>query len=88
MAEARKYMELRGELTGELPNVADAAANVPLIVRVLSVPLMPAVQIVHAIAERAPPAAEMTEVVRSLPGAEVDAPLDCDTADIPGRNRR
>jgi hypothetical protein len=46
MAEARQYIELRGELTGELPKVADAAANVTL-VRVLSVPRMPGVETVH-----------------------------------------
>src|SRR5215467_10442490 len=43
MAEARQYLELRGELTGELPNVANGPGNVPLVVRVLSVPRMPGV---------------------------------------------
>ena len=28
MAEARQYLELRGELIGELPSMANAAANV------------------------------------------------------------
>jgi hypothetical protein len=42
MGEARQYMELRGELTGELPNVPDAAANVTLI-KVLTVPRLPGV---------------------------------------------
>ena len=42
MAERRQFMELRGELTGELPNVAGAAANVTL-VKVLSVPRLPGV---------------------------------------------
>jgi hypothetical protein len=90
MAEARQYMELRGELTGELSNVADAAANVPLI-RVLSVPRMPGVPSGFepwAIEPGAPPAAETTEGVRSLAAAEVDAPVDSDMPDIPGRNRR
>ena len=88
MAEARQYMELRGELTGELPKMADAAANVPLI-RVLSVPRMPGVQTIHAIAEGAPPSVgETTEAVRSLPAAEVGAPFASESSDIPGRNRR
>jgi hypothetical protein len=93
MAEARQYMELRGELTGELRNVADAAANVPMIVRVLSVPRMPGVRTIHPPAALEPPssdrvespAAETTEAVRSLPAAEVDTPVDCDTSDIPVR---
>jgi len=88
MGEARQYLELRGELTGELPNVADAAANVPLI-RVLTVPRMPGVQTIHAIAEGAPPSVgETTEAVRSLPAAEVGAPFASESSDIPGRNRR
>jgi hypothetical protein len=49
---------------------------------------MPGVQTIHAIAEGAPPAAETTEAVRSLPAAEVDALVDSDTADMPPRNRR
>jgi hypothetical protein len=38
-------MELRGELTGELSNLANGPGNVTL-VRVLSVPRMPGVQTV------------------------------------------
>ena len=91
MAEARQYLELRGELTGELPNVKDAAANVTLI-RVLSVPRMPGVdEEIPAVLRAQLPAAETTEVARSLPDAEsrlVDTPVDCDTSDIPVRNRR
>jgi hypothetical protein len=76
MAEARQYLELRGELTGELPNVKDAAANVTLI-RVLSVPRMPGVD------------EEIPAVLRAqLPAAEVDAPVDSDKSVIPPRNRR
>jgi hypothetical protein len=71
MAERRQYMELRGELTGEL-SLADAAANVPLVVRALGVPRMPGVQTVRSIAPGAPPAAETTEAV--LPAVDVDAP--------------
>ena len=76
MGEARQYLELRGELTGELQNAADAAANVPMIVRVLSVLRMPRVETVHAIEPGAPPAVESTEAVRSLPAAEVDATVE------------
>jgi len=80
MAERRQFMELRGELTGELPNVADAAANVTLI-RVLSVPRLPGV------VTRAPrpidpgPATETTEVAGSLSAA-------VESSDIPARNSR
>ena len=66
------------------------ATNVTLI-RVLSVPRMPGVQTIQAIAEGAPPAAEATEAVRSLPAADsrlVDAPANSHTLDIPLRNRR
>jgi hypothetical protein len=90
MGEARQYLELRGELTGELHNVADAAANVPLI-RVLTVPRMPGVQTVHPIAPGALPAPESTEASRSLPAAEsrlIDAPVESEPLDIPPRNRR
>jgi len=66
MGEARQYLELRGELTGELPNVADAAANVPLI-RVLSVPRMPGVQTIHPPAALEPPS---TALVVESPAAE------------------
>ena len=77
MAEARQYMELRGELTGELPNVAGGPANVPMVVKVLSVPRMPGVD------------EEIPAVLRAqLPAAEVDAPVDSDASDIPPRNRR
>src|SRR5215469_18642079 len=38
-AERRNLMALRGTLTGELSNVAEAA-NVPMVIRVLSVPRM------------------------------------------------
>jgi hypothetical protein len=83
MADARQYLELRGELTGELPNVKDTAANVTLI-RVLSVPRMPGVD------EEIPAALQ-----RSLPpgpsasgGPVIDAPVDSDGSDIPPRNRR
>jgi hypothetical protein len=89
MAERRNFMELRGALTGELSNVADAPANVPVVIRVLSVPRMPGVQTVQGVP--ALPAAEPTEEARSLPVAEsrvVDAPVDPDRLDIPGRNRR
>src|SRR5215469_191686 len=78
MAERRQFMELRGELTGELPNVAGAAANVNLI-RVLSVPRLPGV------VTRAPrpidpgPATETTEVAGSLSAA-------VESSDIPARN--
>jgi hypothetical protein len=92
MAERRNLMALRGTLTGELSNVADAAANVPMIVRVLSVPRMPGVQTVHG---WNPPAleapAEPTEAARSLPVAEsrvVDAPVESEPSVVPGRNRR
>ena len=87
MAERRNFMELRGALTGELSNVADAVANVPLI-RVLSVPRMPGVQTVQGVP--ALPAAESTEAARSLPTTEsrvIEARADSDTADIPPRNR-
>jgi hypothetical protein len=85
--QAHRNLELLGRATGELSNDGAPATNVTLI-RVLSVPRMPGVQTIHAIAEGAPPAAETTEAVRSLPAAEVDAPVDSDTPDIPGRNRR
>jgi len=86
-AERRNFMQLRGALTGELCNVADAAANLPLI-RVLSVPRMPGVQTVQGVP--ALPAAEATEVAHSLPAAEsrvVDAPVESEPSDIPGRKR-
>jgi hypothetical protein len=76
MGEARGYMELRGELTGEL-TVAIAADNVPLI-RVLSVPRLPGVQTVQGVP--ALPAAEPTEQARSLPAA-------VESSDIPLRKR-
>ena len=84
LSEARQLMTLRGELSGEFPN--NEAPNVTL-VRVLSVPRMPGVQTVplQALPE---PAAEATEAARSLPAAQVDAPVDSDKADIPPRNRR
>ena len=85
--QAHRNLELLGRATGELSNDGAPATNVTLI-RVLSVPRMPGVQTIHAIAEGAPPAAETTEAVRSLQAAEVDAPVDSDTPDIPGRNRR
>jgi hypothetical protein len=66
MAERRQFMELRGALTGELSNVAESA-NVPMVIRVLSVPRMPGVQTVHGVP--ALPAVEATEAVRSLPAA-------------------
>ena len=87
MAEERQYMELRGELTGELPKMADAAANVPLI-RVLSVPRMPGVQTIHPPAALEPPSSDRVvespatetrsmEAVCSLPESRlVDAPVD------------
>ena len=87
-AERRQFMQLRGALTGELSNVADAVANVPLI-RVLSVPRMPGVQTVQGVP--ALPAAESTEAARSVPAAEsrvVDAPIESETSDIPPRHRR
>ena len=89
MAEARQYLELRGELTGELPHAANSAANVPMVIRVLSVPRMPGVQTVHGVP--ALPAPESTEAERSLPAAEsrvVDAPIESETSDIPPRHRR
>ena len=86
--EARQYVELRGELTGELPNVKDTAANVTLI-RVLSVPRMPGVdEEIPAVLRAQLPATKTTEVVRSLPAAQVDAPVDPDRSDTPPRNRR
>jgi len=87
MGEARGYMELRGELTGEL-SAANAADNVPLL-RILSVPRMPGVQTVQGVL--ALPAAESTEEARSLPVAEsrvVDAPVESETSDISPRHRR
>jgi hypothetical protein len=87
VAERRQFMELRGELTGELSNVADGAANVPLVIRVLSVPRMPGVQTVQGVP--ALPAPESTEAERSLPAAEsrvVDAPIESETSDIPPRH--
>jgi len=89
MAERRNFMELRGALTGELSNVADAAANVPLVIRVLSVPRMPGVQTVHGVP--ALPATEATEMACSVPAAEsrvIDAPVASESSDIPQRNRR
>ena len=82
MGEARGYMELRGELTGELPLAADAA-NVPLIVRVLSVPRLPGVPSRMGDPPPAlePAAAESIEAARSLPAA-------VESSDIPPRNRR
>jgi hypothetical protein len=80
MGEARGYMQLRAELTGEL-SAADSAANVPLVVKVLSVPRMPGVQTVQAIAPGAPPAAETTEAVLSFPIAS-------ESSDVRTRNRR
>jgi len=79
MAERRQFMELRGELTGELPNVAGAAADVPLLIKVLSVPRLPGVQAraVQAIQPGVPPAAE---------SRVVDMPVE--SSDIPARNRR
>ena len=88
-AERRQFMQLRGALTGELSNVADAAANVPMVIRALSVPRMPGVQTVHSVP--ALPAPESTEAERSLPAAEsrvVDAPVESEPSEIPGRNRR
>jgi hypothetical protein len=86
MAERRQFMELRGTLTGELSNAADSAANVPMIVRVLSVPRMPGVQTVQGLPA---PAAEATEAARSLPESRViDAPVESEPSDIPLRNRR
>jgi hypothetical protein len=87
-AERRQFMELRGELTGELHNVADAVANVPMVIRVLSVPRMPGVQTVHGVP--ALPAPESTEAARSLPAAEsrlIDAPVEFEASDTPLRNR-
>jgi hypothetical protein len=78
MAERRQFMQLRGALTGELSNVADAAANVPMVIRVLSVPRMPGVQTVHGVP--ALPAAEPTEAARSLPSA-------VESSDFPPRKR-
>ena len=84
MGEARQYLELRGELTGELPNVADGAANVTL-VRVLSVPRMPGVEEAYPWRAIEParvvesPATETRsmEAVCSLPESRlVDAPVD------------
>jgi hypothetical protein len=101
MAERRNFMELRGALTGELSNAADAAANVPLVIRVLSVPRMPGVQTVQGVpalpaaesteAARSVPAAESTEAARSVPAAEsrvVDAPVESETSDISPRLHR
>jgi hypothetical protein len=88
MAERRQFMELRGELTGELSKAAESA-NVPLVIRVLNVPRMPGVQTVHGVP--ALPAPESTEAARSLPAAEsrvVDAPVESEPSDIPGRIRR
>jgi hypothetical protein len=85
--QAHRNLELLGRATGELSNDGAPATNVTLI-RVLSVPRMPGVQTIHAIAEGAPPAAETTEAVRSLPAAEVDAPVESEVSDIPPRNRR
>jgi hypothetical protein len=88
MAEARQYLELRGELTGELPHAADSAANVPLIVRVLTVPRLPGVPLREAPPDQtrvidAPgePATEKTEAARSLPAA-------VESSDIPPRDCR
>ena len=84
MGEARQYLELRGELTGELPNVADGAANVPMVVKVLSVPRMPGVdEEIPAVLERSLPPAPS-----ACGGPVTDAPVDSDKSDIPGRNRR
>jgi len=80
MAEARQYLELRGELTGELPNLANAAGNVNLI-RVLSVPRMPGVQTVQGLAiepER--------QVGLPADGAVVALP-EPEEAIVPARNR-
>jgi hypothetical protein len=59
--------------------VASGAANVPMIVRVLSVPRMPGVQTLprHMLEL----AAEATEAARSLPAA-------VELSEIPPRNRR
>jgi hypothetical protein len=84
LSEARQLMTLRGELSGEFPN--NEAPNVTL-VRVLSVPRMPGVQTVPLQALPAP-AADTTEAARSLPAAQVDAPVEPDTSDIPPRSRR
>jgi hypothetical protein len=95
MAEARQYMELRGELTGELPNVADGAANVTL-VRVLSVPRMLGVEEAYPWRAIEParvvesPATETRsmEAARSLADAEVEAPVESEASNTPPRNRR
>jgi hypothetical protein len=79
MAERRQFMELRGALTGELSHAANSAANVPLVVRVLSVPRMPSVQTVHGWNPPAP-AVEATEAASSLPAA-------VESLDIPPRHR-
>jgi hypothetical protein len=87
MGEARGYMQLRGELTGEL-SAGNAADNATLI-RILAVPRMPGVQTVHGVP--ALPAAEPTEQARSLPAADsrvVDAPVESETSDISPRHRR
>jgi hypothetical protein len=87
-AERRQFMTLRGELTGELSNLADATANIPL-VRILSVPRMPGVQTVQGVP--ALPAAESAEAARSIPAAEsrlVEAPVESETSDISPRHRR
>jgi hypothetical protein len=88
MAERRQFMALRGELTGELSNVTESA-NVPVVIRVLSVPRMPGVQTVHGVP--ALPAPESTEMACSIPVAEsrvVDAPVESEPSVVPGRNRR
>ena len=79
MAEARQYLELRGELTGELPNVANPAANVPMIVRVLSVPRMPGVLALP----------HLEQPALAAPGERVvESPVEPEASDIPPRNRR
>jgi hypothetical protein len=96
--QAHRNLELLGRATGELSNDGAPATNVTLI-RVLSVPRMPGVQTVHDVPALEPPLADRVvespaagtrsmEAARSLPAAEVDAPVEFDTSDIPERNRR
>ena len=87
MAEARQYLELRGELTGELPHAADSTGNVTLI-RVLSVPRMPGVEDAYDALEPPPSARQVVEPAAEPTEAKRSPSVAAESLGIPSRNRR